>query len=226
LAGRRRPSDVIAAVLAQLHQRECLETVRALFAPRTEIMNGDFGLGLRGWSVVCRGSAQVDIAQPAGGGGKAARLALPTTDEYKSCQLSQRVQVSRPFEVSLRYYLEDSSPTANINLRIDGFNSSEEKKVQAVYHWGGANWDHWNRPPKETGGFWSIKKEEPGEKGRWHDLRIDVASDIDAVHGPGTWAAQNVTHIEVAIAAWALERDANHITGLVDDVTITPPRQH
>ena len=220
----KRPSDVIAPVLSQLDKQECLETVRTLFAPRAELTNGDFAFGLRGWSVVCQNSAQVDVIQQPGGGNKVLRIALPPADESRTCQLSQTVQVTGPFEVCLRYYLEECSPTANINLRLDGFNSRGKKKVQAVYHWGGANWDHWNRPPNETGGFWSIKKEEPGEPERWHDLRVDVADDVDAVHGPGTWAAQSVTHVELTIAAWALERDANFITGLVDDVMVSPGR--
>ncbi|MBM3477173.1 MAG: alpha-N-acetylglucosaminidase, partial [Armatimonadetes bacterium] len=214
------PSRAIAKALAQLRDEECLGAVRALFAPRSEVANGGFEVGLRGWSVVCRGPAQADVTEQPGGGGKVLRLALPPADEMKTCQLSQALQVSGPFEVSLRYYLEECSATANINLRVDAFNSRGEKRVQAVYHWGGANWDHWNRPPSETGGFWSIRKEVAGEKASWHDLRVGVASDVDAIHGPGTWAAQAITRLEVSIAAWALERDANHVTGFVDDVSV------
>ena len=225
-ADPRRPSEAIAEALAQLHEHELLKTTHARFAPRTEALNGDFGLGLRGWSVMCQSPAQVDVSEQPDAGNKAVRLALPPANERKTCQLSQTIQVTGPCEVSLRYYVEDCSPTANINLRVEGFDSKGEKKVQAVYHWGGANWDDWNRPPQETGGYWSIKKEEPGEKGRWHDLRVDVASDLDAVHGAGTWAAQGVTHVVVNIGAWALERDGNHIIGFVDDVTISPRGPH
>jgi len=216
-------SEAIAGVLAEFDRGRYLDVAKELPAPHAALLNGDFSDVLKGWSVGYWGPGLIDVADTvAGEPNRALRLALPAADELKSCRASQRLRVDQSLEVRLRYYLEECSSTANVNLRVDGFAADGQKRVQAVYHWGGANWDHWNRPPQETGGFWSIRRELAGDPGRWHDLRVDVAADVDATHGAGTWASQQVTVIELTVSAWAVESGANCVTGFVDDVVFGP----
>lgn len=194
------------------------------FALRRQVQNGDFEEGFQGWQVSRQGAAHLEVVPvPEAPDRHVLHLRITPENVPKSGAVSQILIAPEKFTVRLRYRLFRYTGLANVNLRLEGFDAAGRKKIQAVYFWGGDNWDHGDRPPEETGGFWSIRRRLPGEPVRWHEGTVDPVKDVDEAHGPGTWARQGIVTLHLTLAAWALEREAHEIDGWVDGVHLETP---
>jgi len=189
------------------------------------ISNGGFEKGTKGWSIsgaLTNIDCIADRENPYRGK-SSLHIFSNTKDVYKFVNCSQEIVLSRGFGISLRYYLKDFSPRANINLKVEGLDSEGEKKVQALYYWGGVNLDWGNVTPieteaKESGSFYAIRIYQDSARRKWLSLRVNPRKDVDRIHGKGTWDSLKVKRLRVILGAWVWEKENNFINGYIDEV--------
>ena len=140
---------------------------------------------------------------------------------YKTLTLEQRLRWKTGQRVGARYRIDRCSPWANASLRVDGYDATGKKRVQVLYFWGRDSWDHKTALPETTGGYYTVANSLPAPKGEWQEFERDPLADLDAIHGQGTWKAQEIKTVSLGFRVWVFENNGHHIEGWVDEVRVS-----
>jgi hypothetical protein len=133
--------DAVEEVFQQLLKDKEVELSEQIFKPQKSLLNGDFEEGLGSWYVGVVNGEVKPKEDNKYSGRKSLYIKLKKEDVPKHTEVYQIISSPKRFTISLAYYIVAYTKTANINLRVDGFNKEGKKVIQAVYYWGGENWD-------------------------------------------------------------------------------------
>lgn len=225
--------QAVREALARMQGDARIQLVRDTLKPRTDLVNGDFEEGLRGWSVRRQAGGDMQAtgvgsgiaASPSGGKALFIRLAKPD-GVYKAVEAWQNLVAPREFRLRFAYYIVGHTSLANVNVRVEGFDESGKKVLQAVYPFGGANWDYGNEKPEKTRGFFAVNVKLPSAIGKWLQAEINPRADVNRIHGEGVWDELHVANLRLAVGAWAYEggqlsTEKNHyLEAFVDGVAL------
>ena len=205
---------------AEFAIRLALDTARPLERhlpePAREAVNLDFRRGFEGWSLSTRRMGLTFEPDTAGGNGKTLSFQTWPKSNGGNLYLFQTVKAGSA-EVSLDCRPQAGGESGFMGLRVEGYDAAFRRVVECTYQWGDAT-NHWPdryRPDNVTPdwdvgatgmlwwwvGHYAIKQRLGPVNGEWQHVHARPASDVDRIHGAGTWSRLRVRMLRIALVA-------------------------
>lgn len=213
-------ADAVTAILASIDGDSNVQSVISTYQPRTAIVNGGFEDSYKNWQFSVTPSAKFNFTSSYFKGAHALHFEFVNDNVMKAFTARQTVLVGTNPVLRWSYKLESFTPTANGSIRVECFDDTGAMKIQAVYYWGGDNWDWGTAKPFDTGGFYAFKKKLNSALNTWISAVQNLKSDTDGIHGTGTWDSCHIKKVAVSVGGWAYEQNGNNVSSTVDEISV------